>query len=177
MTLRRVLLATLAIAGICPAAARSPISTQPQDELHAWIQARAGGDRLSRAGRYSIAIADLNGDTSPEGLVYVTGAGWCGSGGCPLYILRRNARRWQLVNSVTLVNLPVRMLMTKSGGWHDLAVRVRGGGIMPGYEAVLRFDGRRYPGNPSVPPAQRARKEALGRTLISGTPPSRPIFP
>lgn len=176
MTLRAVLLAMLAIAGSHPAVARSPISTQLEDELHKWIQARAG-DEMSRVGRYSIGLVDLNGDSSAEGLVYVVGAGWCGSGGCPLYILRRNASRWQLLNSVTIVNPPVRVLATKSRGWNDLAVRVRGGGIMPGYEAVLRFDGRRYPGNPSVPPAFRARRGAPGRVFISEDRGERPLFP
>jgi hypothetical protein len=39
----------------------------------------------------------------------------------------------------------------------DIGVWVQGGGIQPGYEAVLRFNAHEYPKNPSVPPARRPR--------------------
>jgi hypothetical protein len=69
------------------------------------------------------------------------------------------------------------VLATRNRGWSDIGVYVSGGGIINGYEAVLRFNGVRYPGNPTVPPAFRARKGAAGRTLISRTAEGLPVFP
>jgi len=109
----------------------------------------------------------LNGDRAPEALVYLGQDDWCGSGGCALYILHRQGGHWRLVNSVTVTWPPIRVLATKSRGWSDIGVQVSGGGIIPGYEAVLRFNGVRYPGNPTVPPAFRAGKGAKGRIVIS----------
>jgi hypothetical protein len=78
---------------------------------------------------------------------------------------------------VTLANLPIRRLATSSRGWSDIGVYVSGGGIIQGYEAVLRFDGRRYPGNPTVAPAFRGRKGAPGLVLISDGSRERRLFP
>ena len=47
----------------------------------------------------------------------------------------------------------------------------QGGGIQPGYEAELRFDGKTYPANPSVPPARPLKGKPEGEMLIA--PPTR----
>lgn len=57
-------------------------------------------------------------------------------------------------------------------GWHDLGVLVVGGGVTAGYEARLRFDGHRYPENPTVPPTIRA-KDKIGKTVIGALPTIR----
>lgn len=122
--------------------------------------------------RYSVALSDLNGDKQSEALVYAmatTGgdgqADLCGSGGCNLYVLSLTATGYRLVTSISLTRPPVRVLPGMTHGWHDLGVRVAGGGITAGYEARLRFDGRRYPANPTVSPATRAKGKA-GETVI-----------
>jgi hypothetical protein len=60
------------------------------------------------------------------------------------------------------------VLETTTNGWRDISVRVAGGGIVPGYEAILPFNGKTYPGNPSVAPARRARGTSPGKVLIEG---------
>lgn len=145
-------------------------------ELKSWVQARIRASEPAPA-HYSRALADLNGDHAPEALVYLSGRDWCGSGGCNLYILHRQAGRWQLVNSVTIAKPPIRIMATKSRGWSDIGVYVSGGGITHGYEAVLRFSGVRYPGNPTVAPAFRAGKGAEGRTVIPRDVKALPVFP
>jgi hypothetical protein len=65
----------------------------------------------------------------------------------------------------SIVQLPIRLLPTSTRGWRDIGVTVAGGGINPGYMARLRFDGRRYPSNPSVPPAIPMRR-TTGKVLI-----------
>jgi hypothetical protein len=119
-----------------------------------------------RSTRYLAAFRDLNGDGIPEAIVYLIGRQWCGSGGCPLFILQKSGGSWKTVTSMTITNPPIRVLDSKWNGWHSLGVWVQGGGIQPGYEAELRFNGKTYPGNPSVPPARRAAKELAGKVVI-----------
>jgi hypothetical protein len=115
--------------------------------------------------RYRGARADLNGDGRPELIVYADQPSRCGSGGCDLYVLSPNGLSFRVVTQISVVHLPVRLLTTSSHGWRDLGVRVAGGGVRKAYEARLRFDGRRYPSNPTIPPAQPSR-HAVGRTLL-----------
>lgn len=76
-----------------------------------------------------------------------------------------------LVNSkITITRPPIRVLETKSHGWHDLAVFVAGGGIQPGYEADVPFNGERYATNPSSPPAHRLSPQSAGRVVIPDSP-------
>jgi len=103
--------------------------------------------------RYSAVFVDLNGDGTPEAIVYLTGQTWCGTGGCHLLILTRKAASYRIVTETTITRPPVRVLRRASHGWRDITVWVAGGGIEPPYEAVLRFNGTTYPSNPSVPPA------------------------
>jgi len=50
------------------------------------------------------------------------------------------------------------VLSHRTNGWRDLSVLVAGGGIIPGYQAVLQFDGRAYPSNPAMQkPAPRGQ--------------------
>lgn len=122
--------------------------------------------------RYSDALSDLNRDNQPEALVYAMGttagngeADLCGSGGCNLYVLSLAATGYRLVSSISLARPPVRVLRHSTNGWRDLGVWVAGGGINPGHEAQLRFDGHRYPANPTMAPASRT-KGKMGQTVI-----------
>lgn len=116
--------------------------------------------------RYVVAFPDLNGDRTPEAIVYLISNGWCGSGGCTMLILARDGATWRVVTQVTITRPPIRVLTSTSHGWHNISVWVRGGGILPGYEAELRFDGKTYPSNPSMPPARRLAAEGLGAVAI-----------
>jgi hypothetical protein len=103
--------------------------------------------------RYSIAPVALH-DSMQVILVYITGRRWCGSGGCTALLLKpEGSSSFKVIDRFTLVRLPIRILPSETNGWHDLAVWVEGGGVSPGYAAVLRFDGRKYPTNPSTAPA------------------------
>jgi hypothetical protein len=129
--------------------------------------------------RYSVALSDLNGDKQPEALIYAmatTGgdgqADLCGSGGCDLYVLSLTPTGYHLVTNISITRPPIRILPSMTHGWHDLGVLVAGGGVTAGYEARLRFDGHRYPENPTVPPAIRA-KGKIGKTVIGALPTDR----
>ena len=112
------------------------------------------------------AIADLNGDGRREAVVYLTSKHWCGSGGCTTLILVRDDDYWRLLSKIPITRPPIRLLRTKSNGWRNIGVWVQGGGIQPGYEAELRFDGKTYPANPSMPRARPLKGKTEGEMLI-----------
>jgi hypothetical protein len=116
---------------------------------------------------YKVAFVDLNADNSPEAVVYVEGREWCGSGGCNTLILRRDGSSYRIVTATTITRPPIRVLQSRSHGWRDLSIWVEGGGNPRGYEALLPFDGKTYPSNPSVSPARPIRGNIPGEVLIS----------
>ena len=126
--------------------------------------------------RYIAAFRDLNGDGVLEAVVYLVGNDTCGSGGCDALILMRDKDSWRAVTEMTIVQLPIRVLASSSNGWRDLGVWVQGGGIQPGYESELKFDGKSYPENPSTPPAKRARKGAVGEIVIGSIKTAVPLY-
>ena len=67
------------------------------------------------------------------------------------------------MTELTIVRRPIRVLETKSNGWHDIGVIVAGGGIQLGDEAILPFDGKSYPTNPTVLPAKEFHGKPIGK--------------
>jgi hypothetical protein len=112
------------------------------------------------------AETDLNGDGQDEVIVHVTSRDYCGSGGCVTLVLQRMGQGYRTVMRASVTRPPIRVLETRHQGWKDIGVTVSGGGAGPAYEAALAFDGRRYPSNPTTPPA-RPVKDAAGVTLIA----------
>jgi hypothetical protein len=104
---------------------------------------------------YKRADVDLNGDGRAEAFIFVTDQDRCGSGGCDLYVVSPAENGFRLVLRSTITQLPISVLDTSSNGWRDVGVTVYGGGITRPHMARLQFNGRNYPGNPSLPPAVR----------------------
>lgn len=126
-----------------------------------------------RLTRYRSALTDLNGDGRPEALVYAIAsadgdgaADLCGSGGCDLYVLALTPSGYRVISDISITRPPVRVLPSRSRGWQDLSVYVAGGGILPGHDVRLRFDGNSYPTNPTTPPALPLKASARGRVVI-----------
>jgi hypothetical protein len=110
-----------------------------------------------------------------EDVVYVSGDGWCGSGGCTLLILEPTESTFKVLGKVTIVQLPVRLLSSMNNGYPDIGVIVQGRGILAGHEAVLSFNGESYPRNPSVPPARKT-SVVRGKVIIANTDGSVPLY-
>ncbi len=127
--------------------------------------------------RYLYCFVDLNGDGTPEAIVYLAGREWCGSGGCPTIILSRSGSSYRVVTWVLITRPPIRVLASASNGWRDLAVWVQGGGILRGYEAELRFDGKTYPINPSIPPAVPLTRKVAGDVVLPTSEGGILLFP
>jgi uncharacterized protein YecT (DUF1311 family) len=144
---------------------------QERDSLQRFLQAF---DQEQRT-RFVAAFADLNGDGVPEAIVYLTGA-WCGSGGCTMLVLDQSSGSWRIVANVTVVQTPVRVLKNVVNGWRSIGVRVQGGGIQPGYEAELRFNGKSYPANPTIAPALRSATDVGGEVVIASSVEATPLY-
>jgi hypothetical protein len=158
------------LVGSCLAQAPQLSSSSQDDALRKFLQQHLGNPypefEQQRSTRYSSAIVDLKEDGAKEVIVYITGRTWCGSGGCRMLILAPEGTSYRVVTETTITRPPIRVLTTKSNGWHDISVVVAGGGIQPGYEAILAFDGSTYPSNPSMPPARQLEGKAAGKIVI-----------
>jgi hypothetical protein len=93
-----------------------------------------------------------------------------------MLILASEGTSFKVVTETTITRPPIRVLATKSNGWHDISVLVAGGGIQPGYEAELSFDGKTYPSNPSVLPAHPLEKRVRGKIAMTATADSSPVY-
>jgi hypothetical protein len=168
-----LLCSVLAISACLARATSKGEAPNPDEEsIRKFLQTRDN----DKSTRYLTVFRDLNGDGTPEAIVYLIGQQWCGSGGCHLFILQKSAGSWKTITSMTITNPPIRILDRKLNGWHSLGVWVQGGGIQPGYEAELRFNGKTYPRNPSVPPARRAAKNLAGEVVIKDADNPKPLW-
>jgi len=118
---------------------------------------------------YTYDRVDLDGDGVPETIVHVDGRDVCGTGGCSTLIFRKREGDYKLISDIALTRTPIAVSPIRSHGWRDLIVLVVGGGIQPGYYAVLSFDGSSYPENPSVPPAQPLIHNVASTAYLAGT--------
>jgi hypothetical protein len=126
--------------------------------------------------RYPHAFVDLDGHGPNKVIVYLTGRYSCGSGGCNTLVLAPQGRSYRVVSSITITWPPIRLLAARSHGWHDIAVGVAGGGIQPGFEAALSYNGKSYPKNPSVPPARRLPPNAPGKIVLPAIAEGPPLY-
>ncbi len=97
---------------------------------------------------YEFAIEDLNADGKKDALVLLTG-NFCGSGGCTLLILQGQSEGYKVVSASTVTRKPIALLSASNFGWRALAVTIGGGG-MPSSQVLMRFNGKRYPQNPTL---------------------------
>ena len=98
---------------------------------------------------YREGHADLDGDGTKEFLVYLRGPMVCGSGGCPLLVLRAEPDGASVILETSVTQLPLGVLETSTNGMRDLWVTTAGGGA-PSAIRKLSWSGTAYPTNPTV---------------------------
>jgi hypothetical protein len=163
-----ILTVSLFLTSFCPAQQQHPQNSGREGPLREFLRDYLSNPNFGggKETRYSAAFVDLKDDRTQEVIVYLAGNGWCGSGGCTMLILSPKGSSYDVVAKITIVRLPIRVLSTKSNDWHDIAVRVQGGGVIHAYDAKLSFNGQTYPGNPTAPPALRLGREAEGKVVV-----------
>ncbi len=147
-----------------PAAGARPVAETTERSADAFLAQHFADDGDVSAVTTAI---DLDGDGVEEIVAYAAGPMLCGSGGCNVLVLQREADGFAVRMDASVSRLPVTALDSRSHGWRDLTVGIGGGGG-PGGQAVMRFDGARYPSNPTVPPATMLdAADAAGTVLIA----------
>jgi len=116
---------------------------------------------IDKTTRFSSAIIKYDGGAKVEIVVYFSGELWCGSGGCRMLILDTDGVSFNVIYKMTVARPPIRVLHSMSNGRYDIGVWVQGGGVQPGYEAILRYDGTFYRCDPSV------SSKIAGKVIIS----------
>lgn len=117
--------------------------------------------------QYALAWSDLDGDGADEAIVHLVTPYFCGTGGCNTIILTPAGPMWRKVGEISVSRTPITLMETSSNGWRDITVAVSGGG-RPSGNALLKFDGKTYPSNPTVPPAEMTDK--TGTELLAEEP-------
>ena len=92
-------------------------------------------------------------------------------------VLVRNDLSYKVLTKVSITRPPIRVLAKSSNGWRSLGVWVQGGGIQPGYEAELEFDGKTYPSNPSTPPAHKLTRQVAGQVVVHSLQGGTLLYP
>ncbi|WP_223605487.1 hypothetical protein [Chryseobacterium sp. OSA05B] len=93
--------------------------------------------------KFSYSEADLNGDNDPEIFVAMKGNYFCGTGGCTVYLFNSKGEK---LKGFTVVGGPVAISTNKTNGWSDLIIPSKG------HHYLVKYNGKSYPGNPSVEP-------------------------
>ncbi|HTP30597.1 MAG TPA: hypothetical protein VMJ75_00395 [Candidatus Acidoferrales bacterium] len=143
---------------------RAAPETKRDPELERAIREEIGSTSYS----YAYNRVHLSTSAAPEVLVYLPGSDFCGSGGCTSLVFAANGGSYRLVSRVSLTRAPIIVSEHRSHGWKDLILFVSGGGIQPGYYAVMSFDGKQYPENPTIEPAAPLREKIKGTAYLTG---------
>ena len=130
----------------------------------------------NKSTHYTVAYRQLSSGEKIEAIVYLNGEKWCGSGGCNTLILDRINGTWRNIATITITRLPIRILKGTSHGRRNIGIWVQGGGIQPGFEAELRFDGKTYPRNPTTLPYQQSKGPFEGEVAIMVNQPSIALY-
>ena len=113
---------------------------------------------------FRAAKFDLDGDGSIELLVRLEGRTACGSGGCAFRVYRQEGASWRRLSGSTLTFLPIGVGDTSNLGWRDIVISTRSDYVDSG-KARLKFDGKAYPLNPTMPPATPT--DEIGTIVLS----------
>ena len=112
-------------------------------------------------GRYKSAVVDLNDDKITDAIVLFDAPESCGSGGCHLEIYRGTKTGFQFLSGSTITFPPIRVASEKRFGWKTLIVFSGGTG-----NVLLRFNGSRYPLNPSQQPKATQAQISTASTVL-----------
>ena len=115
---------------------------------------------------FRYALTDLDGDSHADAIVLLSGSQWCGSGGCTMLVFRAVNTGFALVSASTVTNEPIRVSSEKAHGWRTLIVFAKGRG-----NVLMRFDGLRYPLNPSMQRTAVPAQVNAAEVVVNGTAP------
>jgi hypothetical protein len=144
----KTILCTTILTALFPLIPCQAQQTPNKEQAAAILAALQQFDSAIAPDHFDAVMADLDGNPPIDALVLMNGkSGYCGSGGCTLFVMSASENGFTPVGAVKVVNRPIYLRTSSHNGLRDLLVRVRGGGASPGF-AVLAFDGRGYASGP-----------------------------
>lgn len=151
-------------------------SPSREDSLKRFLQDYLAASRSDKREptRYSPAFVDLKDDGTQDVIVFVSGDFWCGSGGCATLILAPKGSSYRVIRRIPTTRCPIRVLRTKSDGWHDIGVMVRvwyGEGNISAREEKLSFNGKSYRTS-----ARRSVEKIPGDVVIPAAGEGTPLY-
>jgi hypothetical protein len=165
----------------CYGKSNVPTDGRLRSFLQSYLKTRGVSAKLSHfydsTTRYSYATFHLSETAEAQIIVYVTGRGWCGTGGCTLLILNPKGSSYDVVGRITIVLLPVEVLRSTTNGWHDIAVRAKGVSMGHQFTAVLKFNGGKYSGSPWETGTRFPIESQLKGTTLSLTRDGKLLYP
>jgi hypothetical protein len=144
---------------LCGATVSAPPA--PPDELLAAVQLHAEKAGVRQVVRWRQALVELNGDGVHDAVVLLLDPDWCGSGGCTMLVLKGSKRGYAVQSSSSVTDAPIRVSPVVVSGWKTLIVYSRGRG-----DVLMRFNGKRYPDDPSLMPKASAAQIRAAARLI-----------
>ncbi len=94
-----------------------------------------------------------------------------------MLVLNQEGSSYKVITRIPGVRLPIRVLEAKSHGWHDLSVWIQGGGILRGYEEVVKFNGATYSKESSEAAEERPVEKMKGKVILSTKDREVPLYP
>lgn len=143
--------------------------TEANKELELFVKNAYGmqdADFIGGNDRYYYNLIDLNDDGVKEIFVYLVGRSFSGTGGSSALILAQHAGGYHVISKLSLVRNPVIISSNSTNGWHDLVLQVAGGGAQYGL-VELKFDGEKYPSNPSTQEYLANGRVVVGTAIIA----------
>jgi len=109
--------------------------------------------------KYAYDTFDLNNDGKKEVFVALISPYFCGSGGCTMLILNPD---FTLHSKMTVVNdFPIHASSKSTKGWRDLIIKSRS-------VHLLKYNGKRYPANPSTQPKVKRESVPDKQPILDG---------
>lgn len=139
----------------------TPLQAQDTQRLLAAVKGYLEGKGDHDTPMFRQAFTDLDGDGHVDAVVLLSSPAWCGSGGCNMLVFHGTKDGFTFVSSSTITNEPIRVSSEKTSGWRTLIVYSRGKG-----DVLMRFDGKRYPLNPSTQPKATPAQVSAAQTMI-----------
>jgi len=119
-------------------------------------------DKTLTTGTFVYKLAKISKKKDCKSLiVFLNGkSGYCGTGGCTMLILDCTEKGYRIIGNTSVAMPPVYVAETSSYGYRDIKVDAGKKGLV-----VLHFDGKKYPDNASMAPANK--KLSSDRLLFS----------
>jgi len=136
-------------------------NNNPPSDLIDAVQGYVKKKGLTEKPVFSYALTDLNNDGLNDAVVLLTGSYWCGSGGCNMLIFKGTGKKFIFISGSSVTQSPIRISLEKTHGWSVLIVYSKGKG-----DVLMRFNGKKYPLNPSVQPIAKQKDLNESRIIL-----------